>query len=85
MVLHHFHHSTGHITMGSLKGRGNQYIQLVKVLYFKLPTNSRQLPAFPFEAGQNYDLSGGKRDCYHTAAVAPKWLLHDLYIQLHGG
>ena len=49
MVLHHFHHPTGHITMGSLKGRGNQYIQLVKVLYCKLPTNSRQLPSFPLE------------------------------------
>ena len=26
-------------------GRGNQYIQLVKVLYRKLPTNSKKLPA----------------------------------------
>ena len=36
---------------GSWKGRGNQYIQLVKVLYCKLPTNGKQLPAFPLEAG----------------------------------
>ena len=36
--------------MGSGKARGNQYIQLVKVLYCKLPTNSKQLPAFPLEA-----------------------------------
>ena len=49
-VLRHFQHCTGHITMGSWKGRGNQYIQLVKVLYCKLPTNSKQLPAFPLEA-----------------------------------
>ena len=35
--------------MGSWKGRGNQYIQLVKVLYCKLPTNGKQLPAFPLE------------------------------------
>ena len=28
--------------MGSSIGRGNQYIQLVKVLYCKLPTNSNQ-------------------------------------------
>ena len=27
-----FQHCTGHITMGSWKGRGNQYIQLVRVL-----------------------------------------------------
>ena len=36
---------------GSWKGRGNQYIQLVKVLYCKLPTNGKQLPAFPLEVG----------------------------------
>ena len=45
-----FQHCTGHITTGSWKGRGNQYIQLVKVLYCKLPTNGKQLPAFPLEA-----------------------------------
>ena len=50
-VLCRFQHCTGHITTGSLKARGNQYIQFVKVLYCKLPTNSKQLPAFPFEAG----------------------------------
>ena len=49
-VLHHFQHCTGHITTDSWKGRGNQYIQFVKVLYCKLLTNGKQLPAFPFEA-----------------------------------
>ena len=49
-VLRHFQHCTGHITTGSWKGRGNQYIQFVRVLYCKLPTNSKQLPAFPLEA-----------------------------------
>ena len=48
-VLHHFQQCTGHITTGSWKGRGNQYIQLVKVLYCKLPTNGKELPAFPLE------------------------------------
>ena len=47
VVLRCFQHCTGHITMGSWEGRGNQYIQLVKVLYSKLLTNSKQLPAFP--------------------------------------
>ena len=28
---------------GSWKGRGNQYIQFVRVLYCKLPTNGKQL------------------------------------------
>ena len=50
-VLRRFQHCTGHITMGSWKGRGNQYIQLVKVLYCKLLTNGKQLPALPLEVG----------------------------------
>ena len=49
-VLRCFQHCTGHITTGSWKGRGNQYIELARVLYCKLPTNSKQLPTFPFEA-----------------------------------
>ena len=49
-VLRRFQHCTGHITMGSWKGRGNQYIQFVRVLYCKLPTNGKQLPAFPHKA-----------------------------------
>ena len=36
--------------MDSWKGRGNQYIQYIRVLYCKLPTNGKQLPAFPLEA-----------------------------------
>ena len=39
----------GRITTGSFMGRGNQYIQLVKVLHCKLLTNDKQLPAFPLE------------------------------------
>ena len=49
-VLRRFQHCTGHITTGSWKGRGNQYIQFARVLYCKLPTNSKQLPAFPLKA-----------------------------------
>ena len=36
--------------MGSWKGRGNQYIEFARVLYCKLPTNGKQLPAFPHKA-----------------------------------
>ena len=50
-ILRRFQHSTGHIMTGSWEGRGNQYIQLVKVLYCKLLTNGKQLPAFPLEVG----------------------------------
>ena len=49
-VLRRFQHYTGHITTGSWKGRGNQYIEFVRVQYCKLPTNGKQLPAFPLEA-----------------------------------
>ena len=49
-VLHPFEHYTGHIMTGSWKGRGNQYIQFVRVLYCKLLTNGKQLPAFPLKA-----------------------------------
>ena len=49
-VLRYFQHCTGHITTGSWKGRGSQYIQFVRVRYCKPPTNSKQLPAFPLEA-----------------------------------
>ena len=49
-VLCRFQHCTGHITTGSWKGRGNQYIQFVRVLYCKLPNNGKQLPAFPLQA-----------------------------------
>ena len=44
-----FQHCTGYIMTGSWRGRGNQYIQFVRVLYYKLLTNSKQLPAFPLE------------------------------------
>ena len=33
--------------MGSFVGKENQYIELVKVLYFKLVTIDKQRPAFP--------------------------------------
>ena len=48
--LCHFQHCTGHITTGSWKGRRNQYIEFVSVLYCKLLTNGKQLPAFLLEA-----------------------------------
>ena len=49
-VLRRFQHCTGHITTGSWKGRGNQYIEFARVLYCKLPTNGKQLPTFPLQA-----------------------------------
>ena len=89
MVLRRFQHCTGHITTGSWKGRGNQYIQFARVVYCKLPTNGKQLPAFPLEPvqGSNPGLRGGRQECYHSATVAPTSLeLHHLskYTSSHG-
>ena len=72
-VLRRFQHCTGHITTGSWKGRGNQYIEFARVVYCKLPTNGKQLPAFPLEPvrGSNPGHRGGRRECYHSATVAP--------------
>ena len=59
--------------MGSWKGRRNQYIEFVRDMYCKLPTNGKQLPAFPLEAvtGSNPGLRGGRRECYHSATMVP--------------
>ena len=35
--------------MGSFVGRGNKYIQLVKVLCCKVPAIGKQLPTFPYK------------------------------------
>ena len=42
-------------------------------MYCKLPTNGKQLPAFPLEPmqGSNPGLRGGRRECYHSATMAP--------------
>ena len=49
-VLRRFQHCTGHITTGTWKGRGNQYIEFARVLYCKLPTNGKLLPTFPLQS-----------------------------------
>ena len=48
-------HCIGHITTGSFIGRRNQYIRLVKVLYCKLPSSGKQLPAFPLEVRLGFE------------------------------
>ena len=56
-VLHCFKDCTGHITMGSFVGRGKQNIQLVRVLYCKLPSIGKLQPIFPHKV-QGLNLSG---------------------------
>ena len=67
-VLRRFQHCTGHITMGSWKGRANQtYSSLGGSV---LPTIGKQLPALPCRES-NPGLRGGRRECYHSATMAP--------------
>ena len=41
---------------GSWKGRGNQYIQLVKVLDYELAINGKQLPALQHQFRAGFEL-----------------------------
>ena len=71
--------------MGSWKGRGNQYIQLVKVLYCKLPTNSKQLPAFPLEVGPGTEPQSRRWEvrvlplCHHGSSDDGESPIHIVY------
>ena len=62
---------------GSFVGR-RKPVHIVGVSRFytvQLPTINKQLPAFPLEVGlpePNPDLRGGRRECYHSAIVAPR-------------
>ena len=57
-LLRRFQHCTGHITTSSWKGRGNQYIEFVRVLYCKLPTNGKQLyQLFTWDRARNRTLA----------------------------
>ena len=57
--------------MANFMGRGNQYIQLCKVLYCKLPTMGKQLLLSHITSGFEPSTSvvGGK--CVTIATVAP--------------
>ena len=72
-VLRSFPHCIGHVTTGSFVGRGNQYLQLVKVLYCKLPIIGKQLRTFPLGPGfEPLTSKVGGDVCYHCATVAPQ-------------
>ena len=60
------------MTMGSFIGRGNQFIQLVKVLYCKLVVIGKKNTNFPtYGPGFTLQNSDGRQVCYHCATVAP--------------
>ena len=74
-VLRHFQHYTGHITTGSFVGRGNQYIQLVSrfcTVNCRPTASNYQLSHLRPYREPNPGLRGGRRECYHSATVAPK-------------
>ena len=66
-VLHHFQHCTGHFMTSSFVGRGNQYIQLVKILYCELPNLRKQLPTFPHRICSLNHLPLLRSECVTTA------------------
>ena len=57
--------------MGSFMGSRNQYIQLVKVLYCKLPTHGKELPAFPLEVRPGTELRPQRWDA--SVTTLPPW------------
>ena len=80
-VLPSFQHSTGHITTGSFVGKGNQYIQLVKVLYCKLPTIGKQLPTFPHKVwGLNRRPQRWEVSVLPVCHLGPCILLYIIYV-----
>ena len=77
-VLHCLQQCTGHIMTGHFMGKGNQYIQLVKVLYCKLLSIGKQLPTFPNNIqGLTTDLRGGRPVSYHCATMATFFSYND--------
>ena len=54
-------------------GRGNQYLQLVKALYCKLPTIGKQLPILPHKVlGLNCQPQKSERVYYHYTTMVPE-------------
>ena len=53
-VWHCAKYRIGYIVTSSWEGRGNWYIQLVKVLYCKLLYSSKQLLGSPHEVGPGF-------------------------------
>ena len=63
--------------MGSFVGRGNQYIQLVKVLYCKVLTIGNQLPTFPHKV-RDLNHRPQRWEVSVLVTTAPPWP-HNLY------
>ena len=72
-VLRHFQHCTGHITTGSWKDRGTStYSSLGFCTVNCRPTASNyQLSHLRPCRESNPGLRGGRRECYHSATMAP--------------
>ena len=71
----YFAFNTVQVILRRVVGRAEETstYKFVRVLYCKMPTNGKQLPAFPLEAvlGIEPGLRGGRRECYHSATVDP--------------
>ena len=56
---------------GSLTRSGNWYIELVKVMYCKQPTDGKQQPAFPHEVALRFELASQRCGWGECATMAP--------------
>ena len=75
--------------MGSFKGRGNQYIQLVNSLHCKLLGLCKQLSTHPYRVWVwTANLSDGRQVCYHCTTMLPHtfttWLETQKETELYG-
>ena len=69
--------------MGSFVGRGNQYIQLVKVLYCKLRTRGKQIPGFPLEVrpGTKSRSQRWEARLFHSTTMAPSNQVNEVEVK----
>ena len=84
---HVLHLCMGYIVTGSKKCRGNQYIQLVTVLFFKSHrpmTSNYQLSQFRSGQDPNSNLRGGRQVCNHYVSGANilYWKYNDIVLQV---
>ena len=56
------------VTLGELEGQMKPVYTVGQVLYYKLQTNSKEIPAFPLETGQRFKLQSQRWQASVTIA-----------------
>ena len=81
-------HCISHIMTGSFMGRGNQYIQLIKVLYCKLSNNGKPLLPISEMCGKSVTTlpprpQGKLASLACTQRVTEKGILQQIFTTMH--